>query len=415
MTAAVPADCLHEQLAAELGIEVCEQAQDQWPFALSRYGYVARIAKGSNLTKGLGCGSTPIEGRRRAIMECVERFAPYCCDVPPTRVASGESLGLDAISPNAFGLYSDSQYNYPRFPFVRYVERKPLEWLAVKEMTVERECFVPIEFAYPMATIGRQRLVGETSNGAAAHRSRDAARLSALCELIERDSVLMFWHRQPPTRVLPAASMSAAALHDLDLIRAMGYVVVVCDLTYDLAIPCVLALAFRGDRVVYGSGCHPSVVQSADHAVRELATLLRWQIQYLDAPRRLAALDEVRKPKDHHALYDGGPLHGLLRQALDHALSLPTPHRDWSGLSTVSDEESLGQVVDQLKSQGYDVYECDLTPPIARRFGVWVVRAFVPGLIPMYFGWDQIRFGCRRIWSREAPGRLCNLLPHFMS
>jgi hypothetical protein len=57
----------------------------------------------------------------------------------------------------------------------------------------------------------------------------------------------------------------------------------------------------------------------------------------------------------------------------------------------------------------------DMTPPEARTQGVSVVRTSVPGLIPLYFGSDRIRLGCRRLWGRESPGRLCTLLPLFMN
>lgn len=119
--------------------------------------------------------------------------------------------------------------------------------------------------------------------------------------------------------------------------------------------------------------------------------------------------------RDHNGLYDGGPLHDLLRQALDNVMRFPSTHTDQDDPSIMSDEEALEQVIGRLTAGGHKLYECDITPPMVRPYRISVVRAFVPGLIPMYFGYDRIRFGCRRIWSREAPGRLCNLLPHFMT
>jgi hypothetical protein len=42
-----------------------------------------------------------------------------------------------------------------------------------------------------------------------------------------------------------------------------------------------------------------------------------------------------------------------------------------------------------------------------------VVRAVVPGLIPIHFGSDRLRMACSRLRGASAPGRFQMLLPHF--
>jgi ribosomal protein S12 methylthiotransferase accessory factor len=275
--------------------------------------------------------------------------------------------------------------------------------------------YLPVEFVYPRAQIERMPLVAETSSGTAAHESRTAALLGAICEVIERDSLLVFWHRQPATSVLPIdPAISAAAACDLELIRTMGFLVIVCLLQYDLPIPCVLALALRGNRFAYGAGCHPCLKNALEHALCELGSLLRWQVLMGGRSRCWVSLADVRKPADHYALYDGGPLHDLLRQTLENTICTGKPPNN-QALVNMSSDEALKAVADCLGARGYRIYECDLTPAAMRPHGVSVVCTFIPGLLPMYFGSDHLRLGCRRLWNRESPGRLCTLLPHFMA
>jgi hypothetical protein len=113
-------------------------------------------------------------------------------------------------------------------------------------------------------------------------------------------------------------------------------------------------------------------------------------------------------------LYDGGPFHDLLRQALANTIRTPERSASQGTAKTMPDDEALDMVVRSLGDRGYHVYEVDLTPGAIRPYGLSVTRAFVPGLIPMYFGFGHMRLGCRRLWSRESPGRLCTLLPHFI-
>jgi ribosomal protein S12 methylthiotransferase accessory factor len=415
MTGVVTLKGMPDLVAAELDIKVREDAHADWPLFLSRHSSVATIAAGAEQIEGIGCALTEEDARRRAVMECLERHAQFGCTTPLTRAATGASLGATVLSPKSLGLYGDNQYDNPCFQFARYSEQDVLEWVDLIEVSTGQRRWLPVEFVYPRARIKRKPLVAGTSSGTAAHSSRTPALLAAICELVERDSLMMFWHRQPTTNVLPIdLADSSAAASDLDSIRAMGYVVVACLLEYDLGIPCVLALALRGDRFCYGAGCHPCLSNALEHAVCELGGLLRWQLLESKGTRCFLPLAEVKKPQDHYSLYDGGPFHDLLRQILKQTLAAPT-QRNQEISRTLSDDGALGTVVNALTVRGYSIYACDLTPKPMRTWGLSVMCAFVPGLIPLYFGYDRLRLGCQRLWSRKGPGRLCNLLPHFMT
>lgn len=405
---------LPELFPEDAGLDVREEDSTSWPLALSRHSFVASIETGSQQIQGFGCGLTAEDARRRSIVECFERNAQFGCTAPRVRVATGISLGPAAIPPETLGLYSDDQYDAPHFPFARYSEREPLEWVGLTDLKSGQRCYLPVEFVYPRTLMSRKPLVAETSSGTAAHSSHTAALLAALCELIERDSLMMFWHRQPPTCLLPNDSpVSSLAAQDLEQIRAMGFVVVVCLLQFDLGIPCVLALALRGDRFACGAGCHPCVNNALEHALRELGSSLRWHLLKGGQPRYRISLPDVREPCDHYALYDGGPFHDLLRDVLENTVRPPQGRMNQT-MEAMPDDEALNVVVHRLSDRGYRIYECDLTPGETRSCGLFVIRAFVPGLIPMYFGFGNIRLGCRRLWTRESPGRLCTLLPHFV-
>jgi ribosomal protein S12 methylthiotransferase accessory factor YcaO len=220
---------------------------------------------------------------------------------------------------------------------------------------------------------------------------------------------MMFWHRQPPTCLLSDSCLSDLAREEVEQVRGMGFVVMVCLLEYDLGIPSVLILGLRGNRFVCGAGCHPSVSQAVEHALRELGGALRWQVLQGGQPHYGISLADVRKPCDHYALYDGGPFHEALRQALENTIRSSQFPKNEIMMQAIPDDEALAIAIRSLGDRGYRIYEHELD----REPGVWITRMFVPGLISMYFGSGNIRLGCRRLWSREGPGRLCTFLPHF--
>ncbi len=402
-------------LASDLSMQVCaEEESGEWPLVLSRYSYRSQIPSGAEKVEGFGVGATAEDARCRAIMEGAERFSQFCTVPSHVRVATGASLGPEAISPKLLGTYADAQYAMPDFPFAPYSEDAVLEWIAVEELGTTNRNYIPIEFVYPRIPLQRRKLVAESSSGTAAHTSPERARLAAICELIERDSLLMFWHRRVPTATLLVnEDLSPNATDDLNAIRRMGFVVVVCSLAYDLGIPCVLSVALKGNRVAYGAGCDMSLRVALEHSVRELGALLRWQARS-EVRQTCMTLKRVVSPADHHALYDGGPFHSVFRDTLDDTIRA-APSVQSQHAPPTSEATALEELSERLWARGLRIYTCNLTPPSVAACGASVVRAFVPGLIPMYFGYDRIRLSCRRLWSRDAPGRLCNLLPHFMT
>ena len=408
---------LAARAAARRGLVVKERRVDRRPLGSVRF--VARAATDglSPLVAGYGSG-TREQARVVAVMECLERQAQFREDVPSAdAVASAQELEPDAISPAAFGLYDRAQYAAPTFPCAPFVPSAPLEWVEVEEVEDGTPRLVPIEFVYPNVPLPRRRLACETSSGCAAHIGSAQATLAAVCELIERDAAMLFWYRQPETALLTIDGLAAAGVADkVDGLRRLGYVVAVGDLDYDLGIPCFLALALQGNRFAYGLGCAADARSALAHALGELASAIAW-LDVADGevpPRR--AIADVKHPRDHFGLYDGGPRHELLRQVL--ARTLRPPPADGSGPDfsgrALPAEDALDAVTAALGVRGLRAYRCDVAPPDLREVGLHVVRAFVPGLIPLHFGSDHLRLGCERLTGSSAPGRLRQLLPHFL-
>ena len=387
-----------------------------WPIQTSAFFASARTHSAVEPIQGFGSGPTAEAARLRAVMECAERHAQFDQQDPPVAaVASFDSLGVRAISPHACGLYSPRQYAMPGFGVEPFSEQARLEWVMTTDLQSRTRHLFPVEFLHPRAALKRRRIVVESSSGTAAHSEADAATVAALCEVIERDCLLLFWYRRPRTAAVTIDAIAAPGLReDLRRLQSLGFVVTVCSLAYDLPVPCFLVVATKGDDLAYGSGCHPDSLRALTHAVRELSQSLR---QLVETPRRRAlsrSLLDVSAPIDHYALFNRGPLHQALRQMLAQTLyrvdELPGRANDGEPMS---DARAIASLVEMLAAQGFRVYSCDLTPPLLAQCGVHVRRVIVPGLIPMHFGFNRLRLGCRRLWDSQAPGRLCTLLPHF--
>jgi ribosomal protein S12 methylthiotransferase accessory factor len=399
-----------------LNIEEQHRPGDNWPIRTSPFFASARTESSLEFIQGFGSGTTPELARLRAVMECAERYAQFGQVTPSIEVVGRfDSLGQDAISPHACGLYSPRQYATPGFGLQPFSDRTSLEWLAMSDLESGVRRLLPVEFLCPRASLTRPRIVMESSSGTAAHTSPEAATLAALCEVIERDCLLLFWYRRPRTVATTIDALDASGIReDLRRIQARGFVVMVCSLTYDLDVPCFLIVATKGDVLLYGSGCHPAPLQALTHAVTELSQSLR-QLMDMPEPTVVArSFFDVSSPSDHYGLFNRGPLHRAFRQMLAQTLCR-VDDRTWrtGEMAPMSDAHALASLIQMLVVRGWRPYCYDFTPPCLASCGVHVRRVIVPGLIPMHFGFSRLRLGCRRLWDSQAPGRLSTLMPHF--
>src|SRR5947209_619244 len=180
-------------LAKTLQMEVETRADESSPLFSSRFFATARAVTEAEIFYGDGAGLSAQAARHRAVMECAERYAQFGCLNPPSAaIGSYAALAGDAINPNACGLYSGAQYAGPDFAPAPFTDEESLEWLEVTNLATGKPALLPVEFIYPRARLPRRPLVAETSSGSAAHTERDAAVLAALCEVVERDGLMLF-------------------------------------------------------------------------------------------------------------------------------------------------------------------------------------------------------------------------------
>src|ERR1700693_274159 len=396
-----------------LGLHV-ELRRAAGPLAGAPFRAVARARDATpGMIAGYGAGDSAERAALLAVMEYVERQAQVGApELPTATVAPYAALGDEALCPAAFGLYAEPQYADPTFECERFHAEAPREWVPAFDLHDGTRRLIPIELVFPRARLLRRPLVMEPSSGSAAPRTRAAAELTALCEVVERDGVMLFWYRAPPTATLDLASVTTPSLlAPLERARARGFVVTICRLTYDLGVPCFLVLALRGEALGYGLGCHPDGGRALSHALDELGGALDWLCEEDSVSFQYRAISQVRATGDHYALYHRGPLHGLLRQRLAATLQQGAPIAVGEA---ASDDSARAQLLAALAVRGYRAYGVDITPRAFAELGFSVSRVLAPGLIPIHFGIHRARFGCTRLTGTGAPGRLTTLLPHFL-
>jgi len=369
----------------------------------------------ANPSKAGGAGETLEVSLAAAIGEAVERYGMLFYDKSRMILAAYRDLGEPAVPPDLLRLHSREQVEHPRRRgrLAYFDGDSRLRWMWGWSLTHDRPRLVPSALVYLGYDSGPDEAAigSNASTGLAAGLTQEAAILSGLYEIVERDAFAISWlYRQVRGKVrLDDAELQARLLADFAVGRP-GVSLDLFDLTSDIPIPSVLAVMRRpaefGPALCVGAAAR----LSPRGAVRKSLLELGQGLPYL---RVLMAQGKAWVPKedfsdlgsfdDHLMLYNKNPQ--MAAEAL--AFYDSAPEELMSSIQDGSTGRIKGDVercVDLLAQSGHEVIVIDLTTPDLREAGFSVVRVLVPGLIPLHGDHALPYLGVARL--REVPWRL---------
>ncbi|MEV4464106.1 TOMM precursor leader peptide-binding protein [Micromonospora echinofusca] len=412
-----------------------------------RYGPVTHVHSDRQGPLALAAAEMPVPGRSGrvggygraadhptaqvlALLEAVEREAGRCPQGRrTTTLGSYRELAADAVDPARLGLPEPEAVRHPAYRLDPYTPDTVTSWVWAYDLVAGRPVLVPEHAAYyGVARAGAARFLHESSSGCAVGGCLEETVLHACLETIERDAFLLTWYagRTPPALALPPDA-DPLTRHLADRIAAEGYRLHLLDVTSDVGIPAVWALAVtdRTDRgaTFSAAGAHPDPRRAAAAAILEVGVNVAVAAKVARPPRdrllaMLADADLVAELGDHAALH-------LLPQTLprfDFALAgaaagparpLEEHFAGWRERWLHPDlTEVLRRVLDAMAAAGTPPLVVDQTGAGERRLGLSAVKVLAPGAVPMTFGHLNRRVDLPRLRQARlaAPDR--PVLPH---
>ncbi|AGT10940.1 YcaO-like family protein [Paracoccus aminophilus] len=347
----------------------------------------------------------------RAVMEGAERYANMAYAPEDFLVTSANQLGAAAIDLDRIARCSKAELAQPGCPYIAPDKSEAIRWTRGWSLSQKCERWVPTVMTHLYARPARnERFWQEISTGVAAHFCLQTAIVSALCEVIERDAISILWLARlglPKIQIdRPAPPALAGELGQLErsLINQSFF-----DATSDIGVPTVYSL-----QRVPG---HPATAQYVNCATGfDPAALCAKTIREAAPARPVLRLveDVPADSNDFRALYDGAHLLG--RPEHEPAFDFLTHSTRSVLLSQMlrpeaeSPSERLSYIVARLEALGMEPVIVDLTTDELRDLGIWVVRAVIPGLMPMSSVQKGRFLGTPRLYDYPAKagfGTLC--------
>lgn len=355
---------------------------------------------------GTGVGVSMERALTAALGEAVEGYCAYDIRQQLLRGSYREIAAADprAVSPHELPLYSPGQYRKYGFRYRPFTEDAPLRWSKGVSAVTGKERILPAGLVYaayrpePWETPLCHTIFG----GVASSTSHDAAMLSGLYEVVERDAMMIWWLGQlPMARVIPR---SGSWLEEVmqTCFRVPGLSFELWHITMDIPIPIFFGLVTDATNQAvaggFGANLDPSVAalkalfECVQNRLGQLPMKSDWGRNLFNTVNRkevFSNTDLATATTDYARMTDlNNNLLVYLRPENHHLLNTVCSGdtvrwlEDIPNLAQGDAGKDLRTCLDILREKDFDVIVSDLTHEDVAETGFVVLRVNIPGLVP---------------------------------
>jgi ribosomal protein S12 methylthiotransferase accessory factor len=337
-----------------------------------------------------GCGADldPGLARLKAVCEAAERYSACILLDHEYIVASANELGPAALDWRRLPRFSAEELAAPNQQFREFDPDDPIRWVQAVNLNTGGRQYVPAAMShlYPRTWSGEQ-FWSPISTGTAVHHDPATALVTAIAEVVERDSIALTWLLRRRLRRIrfdgAALALFPAAVRPL-LEHRQEYLLF--DGTTDFGLPTVYLRRHRpshphaANLVTCASSF--SFADACCKTLREVATLS----SILDTGH----IQPVAHAGDCFSIEDGAVY--MARPERAHAFEFldgrdEVPFADLRAAQPLPDTSvsgaQLGWLKQRAKLLGHEVLLLELTCDELRQVGLRSFRALIPSLMPM--------------------------------
>jgi ribosomal protein S12 methylthiotransferase accessory factor len=358
---------------------------------------------------GTGSGLNTEDCVLPCLAEVLERYCTRTVRTGQFILATANELGSEALDLDTIPRCSETELAHPKCQLNHPDKSARIRWVRGLSLFDGRPVYLPVVMVYLTDVCGpEEQFWFQISTGCAAHTSFEDALLSAILEVIERDSISVLWLQKLGLPRIDIDRIPASLAPYWDRYRASSEELeyYFFNATTDLQVPVIYGLqqAHQHRRLTTLVSCSAALdpVEALIKVMRDMAAC------------RLGSHVARSIPDswdDFTTIFHGAGYMARSEQAhaFDFLVDLPNrqPLSKMRGISIKHQDggkEALRAVLHILQQKQLEAYAVDLTTDEALRCGVRVVRVIVPGLQPVGFQYRSRYLGHSRLY--EAPQRM---------
>ena len=348
-----------------------------------------------------GCHFDMFHAYMGTVGETVERYCPVFYKKDKMIESSFRDLKVNAIKPSEYALFHENQYKKNQFPLKRFDESINLLWDKCIDITNGKETWVPSACIYLPWTIENKWITVGTSTGLAAHTNWHKALLTALYEIIERDSFsLTWWQKIKAPKIIIDKDIDEFISNKYPANYEWHFF----DITYDLEIPTIYGICFGeseyGKFVAVGTATRETYADALKKVILEIGQAVAY-FRYLLSMKKdwqpSNNYNEILNFEDHSIFYIKRPdLWDIFKTWTELAPTRKINFKETSNTTTLT---VINKITSILKNKSYNVLVKDLTTPDVNDAGLYCIRVIVPQLLQLGGAYPFYFLGGERMYS----------------
>ncbi len=193
---------------------------------------------------GSGTALTPKKALMKALGESIERYCLSICNYADLITASQENIRKKAIDIFKFSNFSPDQLKDKNFKIYRFNGKSKIRWINGYSLKDNKEVLIPAQLIYVPYKFDKEEPVirDPITTGAAASTSLGGAIYRGICEIIERDSFMIFYLNNLSGETIDLVHTSSKLKKMRNICKRYHLDLKVVDITTDLGIPSMMGI-----------------------------------------------------------------------------------------------------------------------------------------------------------------------------
>lgn len=338
----------------------------------------------------------------KALGEVIERYCLAIYKKTNFKISSYKKIKNIAVNPKDFSSFTKEQLNTKEFRNFRFDEKAKFKWVKGFSIFERKEKYLPAQLIYVPYIFSNEPVIRlPISTGAAAGTSLSGALYRGLCEIIERDSFMIYFLN----RISPA-KIDFSNCKDKEINKILNYIkryeleILIFDITTDIKIPTILSIII--DRT--GIGPTVSLGLKTDLNIRKA---LLGSIEESLQSRSWIRDEMYNRKRTKNIFKDIIIERGLYWSKKERIKKLDfflktAKMKDYENykINAISDaKKKLEIILKELKKANVNIYFFDITLPFVKKKGFNVVKILADKIQPLYLDEKYKYLGGERLSS----------------
>lgn len=344
---------------------------------------------------------------KRAASEAVERFCGY-----RFKVSGFQCLPYEKVKKSVIDLKSVIGYKNSGELLSWVKKEKQVYWTKCVDLKTGIEKMAPACIVYPASKVRSfKRFDKYNSSGMAAGTSMEMANTNAICELIERDSLMCSWLSggKKTFRVDKEYFQDGEVGTMIQSLKSQNINCDIFCIKSDFRIVTFVTVLKHKIKPYYsfGSGCKMDANIAIQRSIEEAIMIYRSQLILIKQGYKKIKVENLT---DHIM----SVLKLSNRSYIRTLENLDTiSYDEFVDLTTNSVFKNQKELVSQISTQGYSVYTVRLSDDSLENDNYFVTKVLIPGLHPLETNHNNLHLDLRRLkkFTKNQKNKLNNI-PH---